>query len=167
MYLIPAQPIDDHARLVMEWRNDPLTLSMSFNQTPKIWENFRDEFKDTYFTHPQLPPLLGMVEEVPIGFIRFRLYDHPLPSQFTQPCDISVMISPLQRGKGYGTELVKQSTAYIHKLGWVTVVAEILAVNQTSIRLFERNNYHFLDEISRNIHTLAVLTPVLRYVHQQ
>ena len=40
IYFERCYPIEDHAKQVMEWRNDPITLSMFYHREPKIWSDF-------------------------------------------------------------------------------------------------------------------------------
>lgn len=165
MKLIPAEPTEDDARLVMEWRNDPVTLSMSFHQQPKQWPDFLTEFQTQYFTHPDLPPLFGVVDDdVAVGFLRFRAYDDELP--YAEACDIGVMVAPEERGKGYGHQLVMLGTFYIHEQDWPIVVAEILPHNEASIRLFKKADYQWLDAHDHHIPDLPEPVRVLRYIHR-
>ena len=38
-----CRPIESHARQVMDWLKDPLTLAMSFHKGPKTWDEFWPE----------------------------------------------------------------------------------------------------------------------------
>lgn len=161
MKLEPVQPIEEHARLIMAWRNDPVTLSMSFHQTPKQWPAFWEEFQQEYFADSALPPLFGVVQGEKVGFLRFRKYDGETS------CDIGIMIAPEQRGKGYGNALVTAGTAYIHEKGWQKVIAEVLPENTVSLRMFERCGYQQLDEHYHMVTDLPAPIRVIRFSHQK
>lgn len=163
MKLEPAQPTEEHARLVMNWRNDPITLSMSFHKTPKQWPAFYEEFQQQYFTEASLPPLFGVVNGEKVGFLRFRPYEGVGESA----CDIGIMIAPQHRGKGYGNMLVIAGTQFIHEQGWKTVVAEVLLHNVTSIRMFVRCGYQQLDEYHRIVSDLPYPITVFRFIHRK
>jgi N-acetylneuraminate synthase len=158
-----VQPMEEHARLVMAWRNDPVTLSMSFHKTPKQWPAFYEEFQQNYFINDSLPPLFGVVDGERVGFLRFRLYEGFGDSA----CDISIMIAPQHRGKGYGSALVVAGTALIHEKGWKTVVAEVLLQNVNSIRMFVRCGYQQVDEYYRMVSGLPHPITVFRFIHQE
>jgi len=87
-------PIEDHARIAMAWRNDPVTLSMSFHRREKIWESFWPEYRTTYFSGaPDLHPVFAVLDGERIGFLRFNPVPHPsgLPHRTV---DLSINISP-------------------------------------------------------------------------
>jgi N-acetylneuraminate synthase len=163
MILEPAEPTETHARIIMAWRNDPITLENSFHQQPKQWPEFYDEFVETYFD--PLPPLFGIRNGERVGLLRFRRYDDVLP--VGDACDISIMIAPEQRGRGYGNLLVAMGTAYAHEQGWRHVIAEVLPENTISLRLFLGVGYHQLDEHPRRIHDIAKPITVIRFVHSE
>lgn len=165
MKLQYAQPTEADAHLVLTWRNDPVTLSMSYHQTPKQWPAFLDEFSEKYFAD-DLPPVFGLIEGVRVGFLRFRRYPEPLPAQYTPACDISIMVAPEQRGKGYGRSLIALGTQFIHERGWHYVVAEVKPDNTTSARLFSALGYRLIDDYLRPIADLPQPIPVQRFVHE-
>jgi RimJ/RimL family protein N-acetyltransferase len=167
MNLEPVPQTRQAAELIMRWRNDPYALRMSFHQEPKVMPAFWEEFQTSYFADPALPPLFGFAEEVCVGFLRFRRYDAPLPPEFSPACDISVMIAPEHRAKGYGASLVALGTDYVHAQGWRNVLAEIKPENTPSLRLFAQVGYQFLDEHARYVHDLPAPVLVRRFVHQK
>lgn len=158
MELIPVQPTPQEAQLVMHWRNDPVTLAMSFHQEPKIWESFYPEFLASYFL-ADLPIWWGVVNAEKIGLARFRHYD------LIEACDIGIMIAPQARGQGYSTRLIQLATQSVHDLGWKTVIAEIKPVNSASIRAFEGAGYQFRDELWRKLPDLPDPILIKRYHH--
>jgi N-acetylneuraminate synthase len=167
MNLLPLSPTESDAQRVMAWRNDPLTLAMSFHQTPKRWESFYPEFLANYFPGPDLPAYWGLVEGLPVGLVRFRAYDDPLPGGQKPLCDISIMIAPEQRGRGYSKALILAGSAAVYALGWAWIVAEIKAQNTASIHAFEAAGYRYIDTYPRSFSDLPDPIPVRRYLATQ
>ncbi|MBC8159558.1 MAG: N-acetylneuraminate synthase, partial [Alphaproteobacteria bacterium] len=72
-----CRPIEEHARLVMAWRNDPHTLAMSYHREAKVWDAFWPEFRDTYFAYPALPPMFLVADGERVAFLRYLPAAHP------------------------------------------------------------------------------------------
>ncbi len=156
--LRPALPIDADARLVMSWRNDPVTLAASFHTEPKMWPAFRDEFS-AYFDAP-VTPQFGQLEGVDVGFVRFRASADPSGRRL-RTVDISINVKPDARGRGIGRALIVAAS----RLALAThdlVLAEVKHGNDSSSRAFVAAGYR---QISDGVHVLAgAKVPVLRYV---
>jgi RimJ/RimL family protein N-acetyltransferase len=129
-------PTEEHALMVMTWRNDPMTLSMSFHREPKLWETFWPEFQETYFLNPpELHPVFARLEGKRIGFLKFN----PVPHPFGLPrstVDISINIAPASRAKGLGRKVIAASLEHLRSRGVGSVFAEVLAHNEASIKSF-------------------------------
>jgi len=123
-----ARPVEEDARDVMRWRNDPLSLSASFNSTPKKWPEFFEEFKRFYF-NSFLPPLFVRQGDERVAFLRFR----PLGNG----CDLSIMVAPEKRGGGIGKEALILLKPWFKRRGVSQVVAEVKKDNVPSLRLFQ------------------------------
>ena len=137
-------PIEDHARIAMAWRNDPVTLSMSFHRREKIWESFWPEYRTTYFSGaPDLHPLFAVLDGERIGFLRFNPVPHPsgLPHRTV---DLSINISPTWRGKGLGRQVIAAALERLGSLGVESVHAEVLIHNHASIRTFKAAGFQLL-----------------------
>ena len=146
-----CQPFEEHARLVMTWRNDHVTLSSFFHQQPKLWERFWPEFRNEYFTHQAaLRPLFALIGGERVGFLRFCPVAHPYAlSGLTT--DISINIAPNHRGRGLGTKVLIASLQFLLNRGIDSVYAEILLRNQASIKTFEAAGFLFLGEENKLI----------------
>lgn len=133
---VVCRPIEEHARQVMEWRNDPTTLAMFYHHEPKIWATFWPEFCNTYFVHaPALPPLFALSHTQRIGFLKFSPVKHP--NQLSGlTVDISINIAPTARGKGLGTRVLTACLNYLREQGVKSVYAEVLFHNTASIKAF-------------------------------
>lgn len=100
MELESVIPCIDHCQIVMEWRNDPLTRAMSFNQAKKEMTTFEQEFMTNYCA-PSNIHYFGVVNNKRVGYISLIPYDKTK----NQYC-INIMIAPTERGKSYGTKLL-------------------------------------------------------------
>jgi RimJ/RimL family protein N-acetyltransferase len=140
----PCRPVESHARLVMNWRNDPVTLSMSYHQQPKVWEDFWPEFRDTYFSDAAQPgPLFSLVDGRRFGFLRFQPVRHPtgLPGRIV---DVSINLAPEARGNGLGVRVLKHALDYLRDAGIDSVYAEVRRENARSLKVFEAAGFTVL-----------------------
>jgi sialic acid synthase SpsE/RimJ/RimL family protein N-acetyltransferase len=133
-------PIEEHARLVMEWRNDPATLEMSFNKQPKEWPAFLSEFQSAYFSLSDLPPLFVLEQGQRVAFLRFRSTESPISSS-RRACEISLNVAPFARGRGIGTKALLQVKDWIERQGYDDICAEIFPDNQRSQKVFEQAGF--------------------------
>jgi len=162
MKLAPAQPTEDDARLVMEWRNDPLTRQMSYHPDVKKWPDFYREFREEYFVLETLPPLFAEVGEERVAFVRFRPYEDPeLEGELV---DIGITVNPEKRGRGYATQAIRRATMVAHESGADIVVAEIKDVNEASLRAFVKADYEEYDRVYKELPGLVEPAPVVRYL---
>lgn len=148
-----VRPLENHARTIMEWRNDPETLKMSFHSQPKVWDSFFTEFKETYFTFPDLPPLFAISKGKRVAFLRFRPVGHP-EGKARRCCDISIAVDPSERGKGLGTQILKEACAWIKQQGYDDCLAEIKKENNASIKAFQQAGFQQLKDITKAVDEL-------------
>lgn len=143
--------VEEHARLIMDWRNDPVTLSMFYHHEPKVWESFWPEFRNSYFNGACIPgPVFALADGERVGFLRFQSVSHPLGfSGLT--VDISINISPSFRGCGLGTEVLKAALDYLNRAGIDSVYAEVVQHNHASIKAFDSAGFVFLDQARKSI----------------
>lgn len=144
--LIPCRPHEDDARRVMEWRNDPLTLSMFYHRDPKRWATFWPEFRDTYFRHDALPPLFAVHDGRPVAFLRFLPLDE-------RPgwVDVSINVAPHERGNGFGISSLLAGLEWLRGAGILGVVAEVRVENVGSCRAFLGAGFQLLGETDKLI----------------
>lgn len=134
--LSPCRPLMEHARQVMAWRNDPVTLSMSRHRDPKRWESFWPEFRDTYFhVEAALTPVFALAGERRIGFLRFLPVEHPLAPN-RRAVEISINIAPEWRGKGLGPMVLRAALDHLTAWGGDSVCAETREENIPSRKAF-------------------------------
>src|SRR5262245_36776330 len=123
-------PIEAHARLVMEWRNDPATLAMFFHRTPKQWDSFWPEFRAEYFTSDPAP-LFILADGRRAGFLRFKPVPHPrgIPGRCI---DISINLAPDARGRGLGRAALSGLESELVRAGVDAVYALVRQENASS-----------------------------------
>lgn len=136
-----CQPTEDHARLVMAWRNDPATLAASFHHEPKVWDRFWPEFRDGYFGQMDDPkPVFALADGRRVGFLRFQRTAHP-QGLAGRTVDISINIDPAARGQGVGTAVLAAALAYLRLRGVDSVVADVRCENAVSLAAFAKAGF--------------------------
>lgn len=159
-------PTEDHARLIMRWRNDPDTLAMSYNTTPKTWPTFYNEFLTDYFTFPDLPPLFASINGQPVAFLRFKRVPHP--ENISLRCaDISINVSPEWRHKGLGAKILQMAIAWIHQQGYDDLYAEVKTNNEISKKAFLHAGFRQLSDGQKEIFSANETIPILRFLSSQ
>lgn len=151
--LVLVEPTEKDGKLVMEWRNDPITLSQSFNSTPKVWQTFWPEFQREYFSKQAPPAVFGRINQVPFGFLRYR----PLAPGM---CDISINIAPDFRGKKLASPLLSQGNEHGREWGVAAILAQVKRGNLPSHRLFVKEGYQ-LEKEGEIFHYWLRFSPLL------
>lgn len=155
-----VRPIEGHARLIMEWRNDPQTLAMSFHSQPKEWQTFYREFLDDYFGLHDLPAIFVLFRGERVAFVKFNLVEHP-KSPFARCCDISINVAPKYRGKGIGQQALIALKGWVRARGYDAIYAEVKNENQASHKAFLGAGYKLLGKGTKKINDIEV--PIKRY----
>ncbi len=140
-----AFPIKQDAELALKWRNDPVTLAMSFTHREKVsFETFFPRYLKSYFTLPSLPPLFATVDGERIALLRFDPAD---PIKFSRcSCEISIVVAPEKRNQGWGTKVLLALEPFLKRQGVSGVGAQILAPNIASQKTFLKSGYTLLKE---------------------
>ena len=126
-----------HSRAIWEWRNDPITRSMSRSKDLVSWEDHSNWFQKT-LTNPNRIMYVGISEQLPIGIVRFDIINN-LEDSF----EISININPLQRGKGLGLEVIKNALFALkqERPSAKKIIAEAKKENPASNRLFVSSGF--------------------------
>jgi len=140
-----ARPVEDDARLVMDWRNDPETLRMFFHPEPKVPEKFFPEFFADYFRRPDLPPLFALFEGQRVAFLRFLPFAET-PEPLRASCDVSLNVKPDLRGKGFGAAILTAVQPFLRGRGFEDVFAEIRKENAASQKVFAKAGFQSLGD---------------------
>lgn len=158
-----VRPTERYARLVMEWRNDPHTLRMSFHSEPKKWPEFFTEFKNDYFSLPDLPPLLAVWNKEPLAFIRFRAAVNPVDPR-RRCCEISLNVAPSARGKGFGKKILVEMQKLAALQGYDDIYAEIKQENEPSLKAFASAGFTLLDQVSKKLEDSGEVFVISRFL---
>lgn len=122
----------EDALLVLEWRNDETSRKNSFNQEVISQETHLNWFKKKLSDESCLFYILED-EEGPAGCIRLDV---------TKDIgEISSMIEPSRRGKGYGTIIMSLMEKEAKKAGLKTLVGFVSSSNPASAKCCENNDY--------------------------
>lgn len=131
---------EDDCYLLWEWVNDPQNRKASFSQEFISWENHQKWF------HNKLKDLNCYLfiaintENQSIGQVRFEAED-------CKKAEISISVSPLYRGLGYGSLILNQGLQKIFEETDIeTVIAWIKPDNFSSQRIFEKANFSKVEE---------------------
>lgn len=132
------------ARLLMEWRNDPVIRESSFHRQEKTWETFWPEFVDTYVADCRAPLYFILKNGQRAGYIRFRRLEND-NCRGLQDTDISIGVAPQFRGMGIGPRALELSRGIARSLGYHRIVAEVRTENPGSRKAFEKAGFVFQD----------------------
>ena len=140
-----AFPIKEDAENALKWRNDPVTLAMSFTHKAAITiEEFFPRYLKNYFTIPSLPPLFATVGGERIALLRFDPAD---PVKFPRSnCEISIVVAPEKRNQGYGSKVLLALEPLLKRQGIRGVGAQILAPNTASKKTFLKSGYELIED---------------------
>jgi RimJ/RimL family protein N-acetyltransferase len=142
--VLPAQRNDEDGKLVMLWRNDPVTQKMSFNQKHKEWKDFKLEYYEGYFHHT---PLFVAFQGEKIAFVSIMQKEG-------NDYLIGINLDPKRRGKRLSTPVLVAISDYVRKqMPHVKrIVAEIKDENVASKKTFVRAGYVYAKTENRMIH---------------
>ena len=154
----------DDAYLIMTWRNDPLTLRMSYHSLPKKWPAFYDEYRSNYINDPKYPSYFAFSNNTKVAFIRISKPDDPKYAEenFGQ---INIMLDPNYRFLGFGTKILTQFISYMNTVGTYSgLYAEIKKENEPSKRAFKKAGFALTDEIEKYIQDIPETFAIERYI---
>ncbi len=150
------------AKLVMDWRNDPVTLSQSFHSQPKTWPDFFAEFSLQYFLDPTLPCLFAREGDQRVAFLRFARMTSPLEAGL-KTCHVSINVAPDHRGRGVGTAVIKAMLSFLRRLSNIElVVAYVKPDNAPSLKMLENAGFMHLDSLEYKVPDTGESIPVRR-----
>ena len=129
--IINVTKTHEDCQIVFNWRNDPLTRSMSNNQNYIEWEVFNDNFYKNYFIS-KITPVFGCVDGQKVLYC--GLYNEINDSEYY----VSLMMNPDYRGKKLAVPLLSKIIDYLQIIyPFITkIYAEIKSNNVASIKTF-------------------------------
>lgn len=148
---------EENGKLIMEWRNDETTRKMFYNSDLKIWNEFKEIFKNNYFNN-YIKPLFAYNNDNKIAFIGFVGNKNIDIATNEINCKISIIISPEYRNRKLGKIIINKSIEYIKKNFPLTkkIIAEIKQQNIASYKLFESCNFKFIKNKTWNSNDILV-----------
>ncbi|MBF0447941.1 MAG: GNAT family N-acetyltransferase [Magnetococcales bacterium] len=158
-----CQPVAEHARQVMQWRNDPETLAMSYHQTPKQWPAFLAEFCRDYFVRPDLPPAFVLHQGLRVAFLRFESVPNP-EQKSAKTVEISINIAPAFRGRGWAVPILKMAADSLFARGFDVVSAEVRVENVRSKQMFLMAGYRLLDQTIKEVADTGESCAIYRFL---
>jgi UDP-2,4-diacetamido-2,4,6-trideoxy-beta-L-altropyranose hydrolase len=125
--LRPAQ--EDDVRLIWEWANDGDIRAASFSSEPIPWRTHERWFT-AILTDPQsLFYVVLDAHGTPVGQVRYRIE--------AREATISVSLAPGQRGRGYGSQMIRLASRRVFEATPVNLIhAYIRPDNVASLRAF-------------------------------
>lgn len=127
----------DDCRTLFNWRNDQVTVAMSLVSEPVPWESHVAWFENS-LVNPKRHLLVAEQDGNPVGTIRFDDLD--------DTSEISITVSPDQRGKGMGTSLLDAADEWAREeLGLDRIIARIKESNPASIAIFKKSGYEITE----------------------
>lgn len=139
----PATPAD--ANRIWWWANDPVTRANSFNPNPIPWTGHQGWYARQLALVAENKVRFWFLEHqgVPVGHIRYACED--------DGALISFNVSPDQRGKGYGTALLRETAALAcAELNVPRVFGETLDHNLASQHAFRKAGFTELEPTTRD-----------------
>jgi UDP-2,4-diacetamido-2,4,6-trideoxy-beta-L-altropyranose hydrolase len=137
--LRPAKPED--ARLLFEWRNDPVTRQVSFSSDEIQWETHVVWFEKVLH-NPSRKIYIGelMENKTPFGQVRFDFHSN-------ESCEINIAVAPQWRGRGFGTILIREGINKIFQdfPGTRSILALIKPDNAASKKAFQKCGFQYVD----------------------
>lgn len=154
MCVIPVVVCEDDARTIFQWRADVVATRAVLHKAYPSFEEFFEHFRSDYFQVGELPPFFLVHEGKRVAVIRFRPYVLADGRPFVSTYEISVLVAPEERQKGYGLAALDIAARVARERGVHDIVALIHPENTISTALFCKAGYEFLERRSLTVDTL-------------
>lgn len=116
-------------RLVWEWRNDPITRSMSLNPERVEWDEHVAWFHSVLSSADRLL-LIAEDAGAPVAVLRF---DRVIQGTW----EVSINVAPSARGRGIGISALRAAAGWMAERGGARLVARVRTENERSLRAFQ------------------------------
>lgn len=125
--------VPDDSKMIFNWRNHPLIRQFSRSKEVIDRVNHEAWFKGV-LKNPDRLLLIGLLGGVPMGVVRFDLDNNV--------AEVSIYLDPLNMNAGLGHDLLRSAEHYFNqKYGQISLVANVLDLNDTSDNLFRGCGY--------------------------
>lgn len=135
-----VQPTEESARLIMLWRNDPLTREMSFYSKEIEWDQYYPKIFDSYFNCASLPPLFVLQKGKRVGFVLCRPHLQA-SATYKKACVISFHVAPEARKQGIGFSILKAISPWVKRQGYCSIWGDVKVENGVSAHLFKKAGF--------------------------
>lgn len=125
------------AKPLWEWRNDPVTRAMFRDSEPVPWDQHLTWLTGV-LADPERLLLIAESDGTPCATVRFD-------DQGNNVAEVSVTVAPEFRGRGVGTEALRQATALALQR-WRIVLAHVKGENVASRKAFAGAGYEWVGE---------------------
>lgn len=126
---------------ILNWRNDPLTRSMSISSEEITIEEHHRWFLNC-LTNPLDSLFIGMLLEKKIGVCRFNFDSQ---SKFSE---VSINLNPLMRGNNLSFPLLYYSVLKYQELNNYPLKSTIKKINTPSLKIFQKCGFKIVNEIN-------------------
>lgn len=134
-----AKPED--ARLLLEWRNDPITRENSFQKNSISWEEHSAWYTKKLNNETTRIYILEHAVDGAIGQVRFEKND-------ADAAEVNLVVAALARGKGYGKEMLSRAMLLAKTdLKLKGFQAFVKSNNVSSLRLFAACGFVVKEEL--------------------
>ncbi|MDA9011031.1 GNAT family N-acetyltransferase [Gammaproteobacteria bacterium] len=120
---------------LFNWRNDPLTRSMSIENSEILIEDHKRWFKDSLKSLSRII-YIGELNGKKIGVCRFDISDNKKHSE------ISINLNPGCRGQGVSFELLDTAIKKFKSSYSLDIHAKIKRANKASLKIFKKSGFH-------------------------
>jgi RimJ/RimL family protein N-acetyltransferase len=145
---------EETARVVYQWRSDPLSLQASLHISLPDFSTFYQDFRSEYFSCSGLSPFFLRYQDERLAFVRFRPYDHGDSRPFVRGAEISIIVDPEKRRQGFGLKALELATEVARQSQVHTLFAMIRPGNEASKLLFLKAGYTFTEHRTVNVESL-------------
>ncbi len=130
-----CRPIRSHAQYVMQWRNDPHTLRMSYHGQPRQWSEFWTDFQAQFAPEAGRRHFFAVYRGQKAAYL--RLDPCPHPERPDAACyEVSINVAPQFRGRGVGSGALNLAARAVEALGGDSLRAEVRVINEASLACF-------------------------------
>ncbi len=155
---------EDDARLVFQWRNDPVTREGSFHTGKREWTEFWPGFCDSFPEAGSPLPQFVLCDGNPVAFLRF---DPPRPGAgHDELVEVSINVAPEARGRGIGVSALHLAEDYLKRFGHDAILALVKADNAVSRHVFEKAGYEATGEVGITPAGEQVPTLAIQYIRR-
>lgn len=127
--------LSSDSETVLRWRNDPETRRNSINTAEVSPDEHARWFAKVLADQPRRN-FMADIDGISIGVVRLDW------SEDSESCDLSFVVAPEYRGRGYGFAIVEHAVQGMQN---VRVCAEVKMSNVASRRIFERLGFRIID----------------------